>query len=132
MGYIAYRKLGVIKGYQYIQEMEKAFRQGISFNEFQRRMMREGLSFRRADMLDDWRRHSFLRSARTAEGRLTLHDWYDKVIKRLHDEAGWSWKEIREFLRDRREPERLTREIRERERLYRAYKEEGLPEKVDT
>ena len=83
-------------------------------------------------MLDDWRRHSFVRSARTYEGRLTLHDWYDKVIKRLHDEAGWTWKEIRDFLRDRREPERITREVRERERLYRAYKEEGLPEKIDT
>ena len=132
MLYNAYRKLGAIKGYQYIQEMEKAFRQGISFNEFQRRMMREGLSFRRAEMLDDWRRHSFVRSARTYEGRLNLHTLYEKVLKRLHDEEGWSWKQIKEFMRKRQIPTEWTSEIKRKERIYRAYKEEALPEKVDT
>jgi len=132
MAYAFWKKLGLTKGQQFLYEIEKAYRQGISFNEFQRRMMSKGLSYRRADILDDWRRFSFVSRARSYDGKLTQHIFYDDVLKRLHEEEGWTWKEIKEFLNERKQPERWTRETKVKERIYKSYLEEALPEKVDT
>jgi len=132
MAYTFWGKLGLTKGEQYLRLMEKAQKLGWSFNELQRKAMREGLSYRRADMLDDWRRFSFVSRARTYEGKLTQHVFYEEVVKRLHDEKGWSWKEIKEFLNERKQPEKWTPETKVKERIYKSYLSEALPEKADT
>ena len=132
MAYTFWGKLGLTKGEQYLRLMEKAQKLGWSFNELQREAMREGLSYRRADMLDDWRRFSFVSRARTYEGKLTQHIFYDEVVKKLHDEEGWSWKEIKEFLNERKEPYKWTIETKAKEKVYKSYLSEALPEKADT
>jgi len=132
MAYTFWGKLGLTKGEKYLRLMEKAQKLGWSFNELQREVMRQGLSYRRADMLDDWRRFSFVSRARTYEGKLTQHVFYEEVVKRLHDEEGWSWKEIKEFLNERKQPERWTPETKVKERIYKSYLSEALPEKTDT
>jgi len=132
MAYTFWGKLGLTKGEQYLRLMEKAQRLGWSFNQLQREAMREGLSYRRADMLDDWRRFSFVSRARTYSGKLTQHVFYEEVVKRLHDEEGWTWKEIKEFLNERKDPQKWTFETKAKERVYKSYLSEALPEKADT
>jgi len=132
MGYIFWRKLGLTKGWEYKQLLDKAYRLGWSFNELQRQAMREGLSYRRADMLDDYRRYSYVEQARTYTTKLRLHTFYDEVVKKLHDEEKWSWKEISEFLKERKEPAKWTPETKAKEKVYKSYLKEALPEKVDT
>jgi len=132
MAYTFWGKLGLTKGEKYLRLMEKGQKLGWSFNELQREAMRQGLSYRRADMLDDWRHFSFVSRARTYEGKLTQHVFYEKVVKRLHDEQGLSWKEIKEFLNERKQPERWTPETKVKERIYKSYLSEALPEKTDT
>jgi len=132
MAYTFWGKLGLTKGEQYLRLMEKAQKLGWSFNELQREAMRQGLSYRRADMLDDWRRFSFVSKARTYEEKLTQHIFYEEVLKKLHDEEGWSWKEIKEFLTERKEPYKWTFETKAKEKVYKSYLSEALPEKADT
>ena len=83
-------------------------------------------------MLDDWRRFSFVERARTYEGKLTQHIFYDEVVRKLHDKEGWSWKEITEFLKERKEPHKWTFETKAKEKVYKSYLKEALPEKADT
>ena len=132
MAYTFWGKLGLTKGEEFLKLMERAEKLGWSFNELQGQAMERGLSYRRADMLDDWRRFTYVNRARTYEGKLTLHIFYDEVVKRLHDEEGWSWKEIKEFLKERKEPAKWTPETKAKEKVYKSYLKEALPEKVDT
>jgi len=132
MAYYFWAKLGITRGAQYEKLMERAQNLGWSFNRFQREAMKEGLSFRRTLMLDDWRKYSFVRSAKTYNGKLTQHIFYDQVVKKLREEKGWSWKEIIEFLKERQEPEKWTFETKAKERVYKSYLKEALPEKIDT
>jgi len=132
MAYTFWGKLGLTKGEEFLRLMERAERLGWSFNELQRQAMERGLSYRRADMLDDWRRFTFVNRARTYEGKLTQHIFYDEVIKKLHDERGWTWKEIKEFLNERKQPAEWTPETKVKEKIYKSYLSEALPEKADT
>ena len=132
MGYTFWGKLGLTKGEEYLRLMERAERLGWSFNELQRQAMERGLSYRRADMLDDWRRFTFVNRARTYEGKLTQHIFYDEVVKKLHDKEGWTWKEIKDFLNERKQPAKWTPETKVKEKIYKSYLSEALPEKADT
>lgn len=132
MAYAFWGKLGLTKGEEYLRLMERAERLGWSFNELQRQAMERGLSYRRADMLDDWRRFTFVNRARTYEGKLTQHIFYDEVVKKLHDKEGWTWKEIKDFLNERKQPAKWTPETKVKEKIYKSYLSEALPEKADT
>ena len=132
MAYNFWGKLGLTKGERFLALMERGRKLGWSFNQLQKEAMREGISYRRADMLDDWRRFSFVSGAKTYSGKLTQHVFYDEVVRKLHDEEGWSWKEIKEFLNERKRPEKWTFETKAKERVYKSYLREALPEKADT
>jgi len=132
MGYIFWERKGIIKGQEFMRLMEYAQEKGWSFNQLQREAIARGLGYRRKDMMDDWRRFQYVSRARTFEGKITQHIFYERVVKRLHDEEKWSWKKIKEFLTERKIPERWTPETKAKEKVYKTYLKEALPEKADT
>jgi len=54
------------------------------------------------------------------------------LVRKLHYEEKWSWKEIKEFLNERKDPRKWTPETKVKEKIYKSYLKEALPEKADT
>jgi len=102
MGYIFWRKLGITKGLEYERELKRYIKLGYSQRAFEREMMRRGLSYRRQDMLRDWRMALSIEHARTIDARMKARAWFEDVIEPLRakydihlDEAIEMWREIR-------------------------------------
>jgi len=132
MAYAFWGRLGLTKGEEYRKLLEKAWNLGWSQRRFFREARERGLGYAEKLMREDWHRFSYVESARTYEGKLTQHIFFDEVVRKLHYEEKWSWKEIKEFLNERKEPERWTPETKVKERIYKSYLREALPEKADT
>jgi len=132
MAYAFWGRLGLTKGEEYRKLLERAWNLGWSQRKFFREARGRGLGYAEALMREDWHRFGYVESARTYEGKLTQHIFFDEVVRKLHDKEGWSWKEIKEFLNERKDPRRWTPETKVKERIYKSYLKEALPEKADT
>ena len=132
MAYAFWGRLGLTKGEQYRQLLEKAWNLGWSQRRFFREARERGLGYAEKLMREDWHRFGYVESARTYEGKLTQHVFFDEVVRKLHYEEKWSWKEIKEFLKERKDPRKWTAETKVKERIYKSYLKEALPEKADT
>jgi len=124
MPYTFWRKLGITKAIQFDIHLRGAIKRNLSFNAFQREMMRRGLSFRRADMLEDWRRAQAIERAKTISQRWdAIHFWDDFIAKRAEKEGVSTakvmeeWKEIQDKIQT---GEELT--VTEEE-IWEAYRE---------
>jgi len=103
MPYQFWKRLGITKAVQYDIYQRWAVKHNIAFNVFQREMMRRGLSFRRADMLEDWRRAQAVERAKTMDNRWDAIRFWDDFIVKGAEERGIStakyfreWKEVKE------------------------------------
>ena len=132
MAYAFWGRLGLTKGEEYRRLLERAWNLGWSQRRFFREARARGLGYAEKLMREDWHRFGYVESARTYSGKLTQHIFFDEVVKKLHYEEGWSWKEIKEFLNERKEPYKWTAETKVKERIYKTYLSEALPEKADT
>jgi len=132
MAYAFWGRLGLTKGEQYRQLLERAWNLGWSQRKFFREARARGLGYAEKLMREDWHRFGYVESARTYEGKLTQHIFFDEIVKKLHDKEGWSWREIVDFLNERKDPRRWTPETKVKERIYKSYLKEALPEKADT
>jgi len=132
MAYAFWGRLGLTKGEQYRQLLERAWNLGWSQRRFFREARIRGLGYAEKLMREDWHRFGYVESARTYSGKLTQHVFFDEVVKKLHDKEGWSWREIVDFLNERKDPRRWTPETKVKERIYKSYLKEALPEKADT
>jgi len=128
MAYYFWERLGIVKGEQYRQLLEKAFKLGWSQTKTFTEARRLGLGYAEALMREDWHRFSYVESARTYTGKLKVHDFFDGVVAKLHYEKKWSWKEIREFLKERKEPAKWTPETKAKEKVFREYAKKVFPE----
>jgi len=132
MVYYFWGRVGLTKGEQFRQLLERAWNLGWSQRRFFREARMRGLGYTEKLMREDWHRFGYVESARTYEGKLTQHIFFDEVVRKLHDKEGWSWKEIKEFLNERKDPRRWTPETKVKEKIYKSYLREALPEKADT
>ena len=132
MAYYFWGRLGLTKGEQFRQLLERAWNLGWSQRQFFREARARGLGYTEKLMREDWHRFGYVESARTYSGKLTQHVFFDEVVKKLHDKEGWSWREIVDFLNERKDPRRWTPETKVKERIYKSYLREALPEKADT
>ena len=132
MAYAFWGRLGLIKGEEYRQLLERAWNLGWSQRRFFREARARGLGYAEKLMREDWHRFGYVESARTYSGKITQHIFFDEVVKKLHDKEGWSWREINEFLNERKDPRKWTPETKVKERIYKSYLSEALPEKADT
>ena len=132
MAYYFWERLGITKGEQYRQLLERAFKLGWSQRKTFTEARRLGLGYAETLMREDWHRFSYVERARTYEGKLTQHVFFDEVVCKLHYKEGWSWREIKEFLKERKQPHKWTPETKAKERVYKSYLREALPEKADT
>jgi len=80
-------------------------------------------------MREDWHRFSYVESARTYHGKLRVHDFFDSVVAKLHYEKKWSWKEIKEFLKERKQPSKWTPETKAKEKVFREYAKKVFPDR---
>ncbi len=101
MGYLFWRKLGITKGLEYERQLKRYIKLGYSQRAFEREMMRRGLSYRRQDMLRDWRMAQSIEHAKTIDARMKARAWFEDVIEPLRakydihlDEAIEIWREI--------------------------------------
>jgi len=101
MGYLFWRKLGITKGIEYEAQLKRYIKLGYSQRAFEREMMRRGLSYRRQDMLRDWRMAQSIEHARTIDARMKARAWFEDVIEPLRakydihlDKAIEIWREI--------------------------------------
>jgi len=132
MAYAFWGRLGITKGEEYQKLLERAWNLGWSQRRFFREARAKGLGYTEKLMREDWHRFGYVRGARTYEGKITQHIFFDEVVKKLHDKEGWSWKEIKEFLNERKDPRKWTPETKVKEKIYKSYLKEALPEKADT
>jgi len=103
MPYQFWKRLGITKAIQFDIHLRGAIKRNLSFNTFQREMMRRGLSFRRADMLEDWRRAQAVERAKTIDNRWDAIRFWDDFIVKHAKERGQSvaeffkeWKTVKE------------------------------------
>ncbi len=101
MGYLFWRKLGITKGVEYEAQLKRYIKLGYSQRAFEREMMRRGLSYRRQDMLRDWRMAQSIEHAKTIDARMKARAWFEDVIEPLRakydihlEEAIEIWREI--------------------------------------
>jgi len=132
MAYAFWGRLGLTKGEEYRKLLERAWNLGWSQRKFFQEVRARGLGYAEKLMREDWHRFGYVESARTYEGKLTQHVFFDEVVRKLHYEEKWSWKEIKEFLNERKDPRKWTPETKVKERIYKSYLKEALPEKADT
>ena len=128
MGYIFWRKLGITKGEEFRSLLERAFKEGWSQRHFFREARSRGLGYTESQMREDWHRFSYVESARTFGGKLRVHTFFDEVVLKLRDEEKWSWKEIRDFLKERKQPTKWTTETRVKEEIFEKYAKKAFPE----
>jgi len=86
MGYLFWRKLGITKGLEYEMQLKRYIKLGYSQRSFEREMMRRGLSYRRQDMLRDWRMAQSIEHAKTIDARMKARAWFEDVIELLRKE----------------------------------------------
>jgi len=128
MAYNFWRRLGITKGEQYRQLLERAWNLGWSQRRFFREARARGLGYAEALMREDWHRFSYVESARTYSGKLRAHIFFDEVVKKLREEEKWTWSEIREFLKERKQPSKWTPETKAKEIVFEKYAKEAFPE----
>jgi len=100
MGYYFWKKLGITKGLEYERELKRYIKLGYSQRAFEREMMRRGLSYRRQDMLRDWRMAQSLERARTIDARMKARAWFEDVIEPLRKERGITLEEAIQIWQD--------------------------------
>ena len=128
MAYYFWRRLGLMKGEQYRRLLERAWNLGWSQRRFFREARERGLGYAEKLMREDWHRFSYVESARTFGGKLRVHTFFDEVVLKLREEEKWSWKEIREFLKERKQPTKWTAETRIKEEIFEKYARKAFPE----
>jgi len=103
MPYTFWKRLGITKAIQFDIHLRGAIKRNLSFNTFQREMIRRGLSFRRTNMLEDWRRAQAVERAKTADNRWDAIRFWDDFIAKSAEERGITaakffkeWKETKE------------------------------------
>ena len=101
MGYLFWQKLGITKGLEYERQLKRYIKLGYSQRAFEREMIRRGLSYRRQDMLRDWRMAQSIEHAKTIDARMKARAWFEDVIEPLrkerkitYDKAIEIWREI--------------------------------------
>ena len=57
------------------------------------------------------------------------YDFFDSVVAKLHYEKKWSWKEIKEFLKERKQPSKWTPETKAKEKVFREYAKKVFPDR---
>ena len=114
MGYLFWRKLGITKGLEYERQLKRYIKLGYSQRAFEREIMRRGLSYRRQDMLRDWRMAQSIEHARSISARMKARAWFEDVLEPLRKERGITYDEAikiwREIQRKQEEFEELTPE----------------------
>ena len=114
MGYLFWRKLGITKGLEYERQLKRYIKLGYSQRAFEQEMMRRGLSYRRQDMLRDWRIAQSIEHAKTIEARMKARAWFEDVLEPLRKERGITYDEAikiwREIQHKQEEFEELTPE----------------------
>ncbi|UYL65054.1 MAG: hypothetical protein QIT46_gp02 [Methanophagales virus PBV305] len=123
MPYKFWKKLGITKGIQFDIQLRGAIKRNLSFNAFQREMMHRGLSFRRKDMLEDWRRAQAIERAKTASGRWdAIHFWDDFVMKEAEREGISTAKFMEEWHKTREKIQRMEELSVSEEEIWEAYR----------
>jgi len=128
MAYAFWGRLGLTKGEEYRKLLERAWNLGWSQRRFFREARSRGLGYAESLMREDWHRFSYVESARTFGGKLRVHTFFDEVVLKLRKEEKWSWKEIREFLKERKQPTKWTAETRVKEEIFEKYARKAFPE----
>ena len=128
MAYAFWGRLGLTKGEEYRKLLERAWNLGWSQRRFFREARSRGLGYAEKLMREDWYRFSYVESARTFGGKLRVHTFFDEVVLKLRDEEKWSWKEIRDFLKERKQPTKWTTETRIKEEIFEKYARKAFPE----
>jgi len=128
MAYAFWGRLGIIKGEEYRRLLERAFNEGWSQRHFFREARARGLGYAETLMREDWHRFSYVERAKTFEGKIRQHIFFDEVVKKIKEEKGLSWSEIREDLKLRKQPAKWTPETKTKLKIYSEYLKKAFPE----
>jgi len=94
-----------------IARIKQIFRRGVEegwgANRIQQELMREGLGYRRQEILYDYRLYRWTRSARSTEGQLRAMDAFD-VFEELRKKHKLTYDKAIELWKLRQTPERVT------------------------
>lgn len=97
-----YAKFGALKGY----ETERVFERGIkakwSFEKLKKECKRGGMSYRKKDMLYDYRRSKATFYAKTMTSRIDSLTFFDNFYEPTRDRHKWSSSETTDFFRQGR------------------------------
>lgn len=128
MAYAFWGRLGIVRGEEYRRLMERAFNEGWSQRRFFKEARERGLGYTESLMREDWHRFSYVERAKTFSGKIKQHIFFDEVVKKIKEEKGLSWKEIREDLKLRKQPTKWTPETKAKLKIYYEYLKKAFPE----
>ena len=123
MPYTFWKRLGITKAIQFDIHLRGAIRRNLSFNAFQREMMRRGMSFRRTDMLEDWRRAQAIERAKTVSQRWdAIHFWDDFIAEGAKEKGVSTAKFFEEWKKTGEKIERMEELSVSEEEIWEAYR----------
>jgi len=100
MGYLFWKKLGITKGLEYEAQLKRYIKLGYSQRAFEREMMRRGLSYRRQDMLRDWRMAQSIEHAKTIDARHRAREWFENIIEPIRKDRGVTYRKAIEIFKE--------------------------------
>ena len=124
MSYYFWKKLGITKGLEYEHELKRYIKLGYSQRAFERAMMRRGLSYRRQDMLRDWRMAQSIEHAKTIDARMKARAWFEDVIEPLRKERGITYDKAIKIWQDiQKRAEEFEELLPEEEEIWTTFEE---------
>lgn len=101
MGYNFWDRFGIMKGIEAQSLLERAVRLNWGGEKYYHETLSAGLSFRKQDVLFDYRRGSVIEPSKTLTGKAKADTWFDQVLEPMRATNSWTqaqaidaWKEM--------------------------------------
>jgi len=122
MGYNFFGKFPIMKALEAERLVIRAVKLNWGGERYYKETVRVGLSFRKQDVLYDYRRALSIEHAKTITGRANAAAWFDNVLEAIRKEKGLTQKEAvsiwEEMVRKQEELEEYDEEEEEWWKLY--------------
>jgi len=125
MGYNFFQKFPIMKALESERLVQRAIKLKWGGERYYQETRNAGLSFRKQDVLYDYRRASTIEQSRSLTAKGKAESWFENVLERIRDEKGLTQKQAMDVWSEmKRKQEELEAFTEEEEEYWKSY--EGL------